>query len=144
LPLIVPVVQSFTVTVKLHEAGLPAASLTLQVTVVVPTENAEPDAGVQVGVSVPSQLSLAVAEKVTAAVQLPASLHRVMFCGQPICGASQSLTVTVKLHEAVLFGFAPVAVQVTVVVPFGNTEPGVGLQATLGVPSQLSVAVGTL
>src|SRR6266404_6045969 len=137
-----PVVQSFTATLKLQEAGLPAASRTLQVTNVVPIGKAKPDAGLHEGVSVPSQLSVAVAAKVTAAVHLPGSLQTVLSCGQLICGASQSLTVTLKVHVAVLFGFAPVAVQVTWVMPLGNVEPGGGLQTTVGVPPQLSVAVG--
>ena len=36
---------SFTVTLKLHVAVLPPASVALYVTVVVPTGNTEPDAG---------------------------------------------------------------------------------------------------
>jgi hypothetical protein len=52
---------SLTVTVKAHEAGLPDASLTVQVTVVVPFWKVEPDAGVQTGVPTPEQLSVAVA-----------------------------------------------------------------------------------
>ena len=54
-------------------------------------------------------------------------------------GFSVSLTVTVKLQVAV-FPEASVAVQVTVVVPLGNSEPEGGLQATVA-PGQLSVAV---
>jgi hypothetical protein len=53
--------SSFTVTVKLHGvAGLPAASLTVQVTVVTPFGKAKPGAGVQTGVPTPGQLSVAV------------------------------------------------------------------------------------
>jgi hypothetical protein len=53
---------SFTVTVKVHIEvfGGVAASLTLQVTVVVPTGNEAPDAGLQTGVPTPGQLSLTV------------------------------------------------------------------------------------
>jgi hypothetical protein len=51
-----------------------------------------------------------------------------------------SFTVTVKEQLAVLP--APsVAVQVTVVVPFGKVEPEGGLQVTV-TPGQLSVGVG--
>ena len=52
---------SLTVTVNAHEEGLPDASLTVQVTVVVPFWNVEPDAGVQIGTPTPEQLSVAVA-----------------------------------------------------------------------------------
>jgi len=49
-------------------------------------------------------------------------------------------TLTVKLQDAV-FPEASVAMQVTVVVPTGKTEPEGGLQTTV-TPGQLSVAVG--
>jgi hypothetical protein len=48
-----------TVTVKLQEAVLPEASVAVQVTVVIPTGNADPDAGTQAVVT-PGQLSVAV------------------------------------------------------------------------------------
>ena len=47
-----------TVTVKLHAAILLAASLTEQLTVVVPTEKFEPEAGTQTGAATLEQLSL--------------------------------------------------------------------------------------
>ena len=50
-----------TVTVNVQLAEFPDASLTVQVTVVVPFGKAEPDAGVHVGVPTPGQLSVAVA-----------------------------------------------------------------------------------
>jgi len=74
---------SFTVTVKLHDAGFPIASLTLQVTVVTPLANALPDAGLHVGVPTPGQLSVAVGfVKVTTAVHRFGSVLLVMFDGQ--------------------------------------------------------------
>jgi hypothetical protein len=51
---------SLTVTVNEQPEELPDASLTLHVTVVAPTANVEPDAGLQMGVPTPGQLSLAV------------------------------------------------------------------------------------
>ena len=51
---------SFTVTVKLHDAEFPDASVTEQVTVVTPFGNVAPDAGEQLGAPTPAQLSLAV------------------------------------------------------------------------------------
>jgi hypothetical protein len=54
-------VVSLTVTVNEQLAGLPDASLTVQLTVVVPFTKVVPDAGVQTGVPTPGQLSVAVA-----------------------------------------------------------------------------------
>jgi hypothetical protein len=51
---------SLTVTVNEHAPVLPESSVAVQVTVVVPLTNAEPDAGVQVTAPTPGQLSLAV------------------------------------------------------------------------------------
>jgi hypothetical protein len=52
---------SFTVTVNVQELLLPAASFTVQVTVVVPFGKLAPEAGTQTGVPTPEQLSVAVA-----------------------------------------------------------------------------------
>jgi hypothetical protein len=52
---------SLTVILKLQDDELPLASVTEQVTVVVPLEKVEPDAGEQLGVPTPAQLSVAVA-----------------------------------------------------------------------------------
>jgi hypothetical protein len=51
---------SLTVTVNVHVAVLPEASATVQVTVVVPLGKNELEAGVQLGVAEPVQLSLTV------------------------------------------------------------------------------------
>jgi len=50
-----------------------------------------------------------------------------------------SLTVTVKLHVDLLPA-ASVATTVTVVVPFGNTDPEAGLETTVRL-EQLSLAL---
>src|SRR5437764_15215827 len=95
---------SVTVTVKLHVAVLPAASVTRNTLVVTPTGKADPLAKPPVCVvTAPAQLSVS-----TCTVALPISLHRLastlatMFDGQPITGGSLSVTVTVKLHVALL------------------------------------------
>ena len=54
-------VVSLTVTVNEQLAELLDASLTVQLTVVVPFRNVEPAGGVQTGVPTPGQLSVAVA-----------------------------------------------------------------------------------
>jgi hypothetical protein len=55
-----------------------------------------------------------------------------------------SFTVTVKLQLVLLFPQASLAVQVTVVTPWPKVAPLVGLQVTVGLASQLSVAVGAV
>jgi hypothetical protein len=51
-------VESVTVTVKEAEPVLPCASIAVQVTVVVPSGNVEPLAGVQVTDTTPSTMSV--------------------------------------------------------------------------------------
>jgi hypothetical protein len=142
--LIVGFSVSLTVTVNEQVVAevLPLASVALQVTVVVPFGNVEPDAGLQLAVA-PGQLSLAVAEKLTTAEHWPESFPWVMLAGQLIVGFSLSLTVTVNEQLPVL-PCASVAEHVTVVVPFGNAEPDAGEQLTAPTPGQLSVAVGVV
>lgn len=64
-----------------------------------------------------------------------------MFVEQTIVGGRLSTTVTVNVQGALVFPAASVAVQVTVVVPFGKNEPDGGLQVTVRPSGQLSVAV---
>jgi hypothetical protein len=125
--------QSFTVTLKLQPEVLPAASVAVQATVVVPTGKNEPDAGEQLVVT-PGQLSAAVGAKVTTAPHWSGSLHCVMGAGQVIVGASVSCTVTVNEQLG-----PEVVPQVTVVVPTGKEPPEAGVQVTV---PQLPAVVG--
>jgi hypothetical protein len=129
---------SSTVTVKEQVAVFPAASVAVAVTVVAPKLKVEPEAGLYDTVADP-QLSVAVAAKVTTAVQVPAAVLAEMFDGQVIAGAWLSSTVTVKEQVAV-FPAASVAVAVTVVAPKLKVEPEAGLYDNVADP-QLSVAV---
>jgi hypothetical protein len=87
---------SLTVTVNEQLAELLDASLTVQLTVVVPFGNVEPEAGLQAGVPTPGQLSVAVAfEYVTTAVHLFGSVLCTTLAGQVIVGGVLSTTVTV-------------------------------------------------
>src|SRR5439155_18044827 len=130
---------SLTVTLKLHEAVLPLASVTVQVTVPLPLAKVEPLAGAQLTVW-PGQLSAPVGVmKLTTALHIPGSVDWVMSAGQTIVGGCASLTVTVKLQVPVLPDVS-VAVQLTVLVPTGKVAPEAGLQAIVE-PEQLSVAV---
>ena len=105
-------------TVKLAVPTFPAASAAVQVTVVVPAEKVEPDAGVQVGPVVTAKLSLAVTAYVTAKPELSGETT-VMSLGTDMVGLVESrLTATVK---AVLIPL--VAVHVTVEFPIGNVIP---------------------
>src|SRR5204862_1526297 len=89
---------SVTVTVKLHVAVLPAASVTRNTLVVTPTGKADPLANPPVCVvTAPAQLSApACAPDVTTALQRLASTLATMLDGQLITGGSLSVTVTVK------------------------------------------------
>jgi hypothetical protein len=94
---------SFTVTVKLQEAGLLTASATVQVTVVTPFGKLEPVAGEQLGVPMPEQLSVAVAfAYVTSAAHCPGSVAFTMFAAQVNVGGVLSITVTICEADAVL------------------------------------------
>lgn len=115
---------SITVTVKLQLAVLLTASITEQVTVVVPCGKAEPEGGLQSGVPTPGQLSLTVGRlNVTTAVQRFGSVACVIFAGQVIEGGCVSCTVTVNVQVG-----PSELVQVTVVAPTGKNEPEAGLQ----------------
>ena len=129
--------MSVTVTVKLQVAVLPAASVAVLVTVVVPTAKLLPLAGALATVT-PGQLSVALTVKVTLLLHTPGAAFTARFAGQLICGSSLSVTVTVKLQVEVL-PCASVAVLVTEVVPTAKLLPLAGALATL-TPGQLSVA----
>jgi hypothetical protein len=126
---------SSTVTVKLQLAMLPAASVTEQLTVVVPFGKTDPDAGLHVGVPTPGQLSVAVGMKFTTAEHWPGSFPWVMFAGHVMTGFWVSLTVTVKLQLG-----PAVVVQFTVVVPTGKVDPEAGVHVTV---PHIPVVVGS-
>ena len=136
---------STTVTEKLAEPVLFAASVAVHSTGVVPIWNVEPLAGVQVGGSDPSTLSFALALNVNTA---PAALVActVAFAGTVTTGAMLSSTVTVKLDVAVLFDES-VDVQTIVVTPKPNDageaasgDPLTVHDTVTGTPSSASTA----
>ena len=135
-----------TLTVKLQDAVLPEASVAVQVTVVVPTGNTDPDGGLHTTVGGGGQLSVAVGGTyVTVAVVVNGHDTCAAFvipAGHPInTGGCVSFTVTVKLHIDMLFDES-FTVHVTVVVPFWNVEPLAGVQVGAPTPGQLSLTVG--
>ena len=85
---------SFTVTVKLQLFELPAASVAVEMTVVVPKGNTDPDAG-ELTIAGTEQLSLPVSVKFTTAEQVPAGALTMIFPGQAIVGGVLSMTVMV-------------------------------------------------
>jgi hypothetical protein len=129
---------SITVTVKVHVLELPLLSRAVPVTVVTPTGNAKPLAGMLV-TFVTRQLSVAVTLKVRLLKHRPGAAFTVRFAGQVICGGWVSFTVTVKLHVLEL-PLLSRAVLVTVVTPTGKAKPLGGLLVRF-VTVQLSVAL---
>ena len=86
-----------TVTLNVTLVLLLVLSVAVQVTVVTPMGNTEPDTGRQATVT-PGQLSCAVGKgNVTTAVFLPGSVGLVMSAGCVSAGFWVSLTVTLKL-----------------------------------------------
>jgi hypothetical protein len=148
---------SLTVTVNEHWDWLLEASVAVQVTVVTPFWNVDPEAGTQtteqpgtLGVAPGltggpelqgGQLSVTTGSaKVSTAVQTFGSVLCVIGAGQVIDGPWVSLIVTVKEQFAELL-LASLTVQLTVVTPFWKVVPDAGVQTGVPTFGQLSVAV---
>ncbi len=118
---------------------LPAASVAVALTLVVPSGKTPPDCGLKVTCTGPPTASSAVAAKVaTAPWAEVASTTR--SGGSESTGPVLSRTVTLKVAVEVLP--APsVAVALTWVVPSGNVLPEGMLKLTASGPSRLSSAV---
>src|SRR5215471_9902500 len=86
--------MSLTVTVKLQVLELPAASVAVACTVVVPTGKLEPDRWSVVTVAA-EQLSDAVTIKLAGPAQVPVIAFTVIFAGHEIEGGVLSMTVIV-------------------------------------------------
>jgi len=114
-------------------ALLPWASVAVQVTVVGPTGNVEPDGGLHVTGRGPSTRSIAFAANVTTAPLGPVA-SAVTLAGTVSAGGVVSTTVTVKLALAVLPAIS-LAAQVTVVVPRWSVEPEGGVHAKVATPT---------
>ena len=114
-----------TVTVNVHVAVFPAASVAVAVTTVVPAKNTLPEAWLYVTV-VPGQLSVATAAAYVIVREQEPAIFPDTFAGQLMLGACVSFTVTVK-EQVVVLPAASVAVAVTVVVPTLKAAPEAGL-----------------
>ncbi len=127
---------SDTVTVWVHVVLFPAASTTVQVTVVTPIGKV---AGASLDTDATAQLSAVTGDpRATVAKQSSASVVAVMFDGQTMLGASLSDTVTVWVH-VLLFPAASTTVQVTVVTPIGKVA---GASLVTDATAQLSAVTG--
>lgn len=87
---------STTVTVKEHTAVFPATSVAVAFTVVVPTANVLPLAGLLT--TLDEQLSVVVTVKETGALQALKLLFTLILAGQAIVGLVLSTTVTVAVQ----------------------------------------------
>ena len=131
--------MSCTVTVKLAVDVLPCASVDEQETVVTPSGNVEPDAGLQLTGSVPSTASVAETLYVTTAPLGPVA-STVRLPGVVIAGGVVSCTVMLKLAVPVL-PCVSWEEHVTVVVPSGNVSPELWSQVGTLAASSGSVAL---
>jgi hypothetical protein len=136
---IVGVSMSRMITWNVQLLLLPAPSVAVQVTLLVPLLNVEPEGGTQLVVAT-EQLSVALALYVTLLrAQRPTSVFSVRLVGQVTVGGSVSLMVTVNEQVFVLLP-ASTAVHVTRLVPTLKVEPEAGEQFVV-TPGQLSLAV---
>jgi hypothetical protein len=128
------------VTAKPRLAGLPAASVAVHATGVVPTTKVLPDAGTQLTSTLPSTISVALAANVTARPD-GAVARLVMSAGTVIAGGVVSRTVTEIAFGGDVLPVASVAEQFTAVVPMTNVLPDAGAQSTATEPLTMSVAL---
>jgi hypothetical protein len=130
-----------TRTVKLFKDVLPALSLAVQSTVVVPIANWVPDFGEQLSTGLASRSSVAETAYVTRAPAGDVALT-VIATGVVMTGADRSRATTVT--EDVPVDELPAvscAVHLIVLVPTGNVEPDTGPHSRLGSASRSSVTV---
>jgi len=137
--LITGAVVSSTVTVKLQLFVFPLPSTAWQFTVVNPAAKSEPEAGWQLTAGLGSQMSLATVSNMTA-VPPGLSHSTVTSWAQVMLGMVLSRIFTRKLHWLLLL-LLSVTEHCTVFVPSGKTVPDSGVQVTVRLLSQLSVAV---
>jgi hypothetical protein len=130
---------SSTVILKLSLELFPESSVAVHFTVVEPSLNIAPEAGVHTGITLPSMASDAVALNVTFAPDGPVA-SAVMSLGTVTTGGFVSLTVTVNVPRPVLPA-SSVALHVTVVFPTLKPLPEAGVHEAVSLPLTLSEAV---
>jgi hypothetical protein len=132
-------VESLTVTVKVADPVFPCKSVAVQVTIVWPTGNTDPELGLHEAVSEPSTMSKAVAEENVTSAPVDFVASTVLSAGAATVGPMLSFTVTLNVPDPLLCRLSA-AVHVTVVCPTGNVAPEAGEQAGVIEPSTRSVA----
>ena len=115
---------------------LPASSVATELTVVIPSLNSLPEAGVLTIVGLPVQLSVAFTEKFTLAAQMPGLFATVLLAGQSILGSSSSTTSIWNLQMERLPALS-IAKEITEVTPIGKSLPEAGLVLNLGLGSTI-------
>jgi len=133
LTLILP---SYTVTLKVPVAVFPAVSVVLQLTVVIPIGNDQPEGGLHTIATFPSTASEAEASNFTGTVDDEYAVV-VISRGNVSFGATRSRTVTVNFALA-SWPDESVTEQVTVVVPSRKDEPEEGVHLGTSAPSTRS------
>ena len=134
--------MSSTVTVNAASDVLPAASVAMQVTVVVPSGNIDPLGGVQVNDCTKPELSPASTSKSTTAFPI-AEAETTMGAGTVVKTGGVSSITSISNWAIEELPAASVAVHVTSVTPIGSAEPDGGTQSTVTAPVALSLAVAT-
>jgi hypothetical protein len=114
---------STTVTVDVQLALLPAVSVAVVVTFVVPTTNSDPDGALELNDTGGEHESLAVDANVTGAEHVPGATLTVIGVKQDSDGAVRSTTVTTPVAWLVA-PFGSVTVSSTVVEPSGYGPAG--------------------
>jgi hypothetical protein len=135
--------EPVTVTWKETEPVLPAASVAVHVTRVVPMGKRWPEAGRQVVTTLESTASMAPAVKVTRAPDGEVACAEMSGSGSPPGSVMSGgvVSVTVTTNEALpVWPSESVAEQVTVVWPRPNVDPEIGAQAGVIGPSMSSDA----
>jgi len=141
-PVMTGFMLSVTITLNVQVEVLPAPSVAVYVTGVVPSEKRNPEVCVLVKLAI-EQLSEAVGAVQVAIALQDALAETIMLDGHPvITGLVLSLTITLKVQVAVL-PEPSVAVYVTGVVPSEKRNPEVCVLVKLAI-EQLSEAVGAV
>src|SRR5689334_867854 len=139
---------SHTVTVKLHDAVAPPESVAVQLTVVEPSGNAVPEAGMQT-TTTPGQLSVTTGSgKLTMAVVLPGvGAITSRSGGQVMTGGGFCATVAAEAELFAGFGSVVVALMVAVLLmiePSASAQLAIVPNVTVAVAPTVSEANVTL
>ena len=127
------------VTVKAHEAVLPDVSMAVQVTVVAPSGNGAPDAGLHDTVT-DSYMSVALAlGNVTAVSDCPLTGGACTLAGHVMVGGTLLATMTRNEHAFCSPALSVVVHETDVVAASGNCEPEGGEHVVDAMPERLLV-----